>query len=232
MKGISIKTKLLLVTGIMIFLVVLGLVLNSYIKQKETLERTLDREIRANGEILTVILGPLMEFDQKEKVRKVLEQMKSTSKNITGASISKSKMKGNWIKITSGKSNSFITFIIKVKKGKKVVGSLKIYYTEDEIREEINSILFSNIRIGCVIFLFAILIISVTFEKIKKRLILLIDISNKIAKGDLATSKEILIKTFRDQIGKKEFENLNDEMLFKQMDLQSFLFYLPEDLDF
>ncbi len=217
MKGISIKTKLLLVTGIMIFLVVLGLVLNSYIKQKETLERTLDREIRANGEILTVILGPLMDFDRKQNVRSVLEQMISKSKNITGASISKSKIKGNWIKISSDKSNGFITFI--VEKGKKKIGSLNIYYTENEIREEINSILFSNIIIGCLIFLFSILIISITFEKIKKRLILLIDISNKIAKGDLAASKEILIKTFREQIGKKEFANLNDEMLFKKMDL-------------
>jgi len=218
MNKLSIKTKLLLITGSIIFLLVVGLVWNSYRIQKETLNNALNSEINANAYILTVILEPLLDFDDKDNIETVLKNMISNSKNITGVSIYKQGVKKVWLSInpTRGKKKKAFTIL----KNKQVIGVLNIIYTENTINSKLNSILFSSIFIGVLMFLFSFLALSVIFEKIKMRLELLISISNKIAKGDLLSSKEIILKIVREQWGKKKSVNLEDEFLFKEINLK------------
>jgi len=214
MKDSSIKTKLLFITGIMIFLVVLGLILNSLIKQNKTFKNSLLREIKANGEILKVIIEPLLDFNNKDNIEIILKKIVDNSKSIKGFSIYDVERHKEWLSFLSVKSNDFMSFSIK--KDKKIIGRLKIFYTMDEIKKEINSILIGNVIIGVLIFLFAILFLSILFERIKKRLKLLINISNKIAQGDLAGSKEILLKTLWVFKERENKSLIDDESVFKK----------------
>ncbi len=218
MKEVSIKTKLLFVTGIMMFLFVIGFILNSYINQSKNYEKALENEVRVYGKLLINLIASSSEPKINDILEKFTKQIVEENNSISGISITK---KNNIKKsVNSGLSNKdkFIQFPLK--QNNKIIGNLNIYYSKNAINKKIISILNTNIIIGSLMFLVSLLILSFTFGKIKKRLELLTNISNKIANGDLVSSKEILIKTVREQSGNKDVSELDDEILFKKIALE------------